>query len=257
MSEQLVGALIGLGGAVFGVLVAAGVSLWTHTRSVTRETAEDFHDVLEKLLDTRIQTIKVVEEHSTNVARREALGAALNAKRQLYMSTANRILRRASDELTANDYLALGFEYQQDSEFETAEKWYLTALQLPEQSNMERVAIQRSLGGLYLSQTVLHDRVRGEKYFRDALELTNGQTDDNSRYTTGYTHEFLGMALMANRYPEWKGSIDSARENYEAMSPANVVRQWAIDSLNLRLQQTGHGVPVPPPQSPPTSVPTS
>jgi tetratricopeptide (TPR) repeat protein len=217
----------------------------------TREIAEDFRDVLEKLVNARIEGANVVKEHAGDKQLRETLGSAVNAKRQLYKSTANRMLSRASDELTANDYVALGYEYQLDSEFDKAKECYLNALDKPQTSRLERVNVLRSLGALYLTSTVLHDRGKGEGYFRDAVQLTNGLTDDYSRYTTGYTHEVLGMALMSNRYPEWRASIESARESYEAMSPSNILRQFALDSLELRLQQTGYGVPIPPALTPP------
>jgi len=251
MSEQLVGALIGLGGAFVGVLATAVIARWTHRELQTQETADTFREMIEKLVDARIVSTNVFSENSRDVARREFLSAAVNAKRQLYKSTAHRMLARASKELTANDYLALGYEYQQDAEFEPAQQCYLAALKLRGKSRLEEVNVRRHLGALYLSPTVLHDRERGERYFREAIGLTSGQTDDYSRYSTGYTEEMLSMSLLANRYPGSEAAIQAARASYEAMDSRNVLRQAAIDSLNLRLQPTGQVIPVPPSTTPP------
>jgi hypothetical protein len=253
MSEQLVGTLIGLGGALVGVVAGAAISIWTHRQSQTQEIADNFREVIEKLVDARIAGANIYREYSADIATLEALSAAVNAKRQLYKSTANRMMERASEELTAIDYVTLGYEYEVDAEFEKAEECYLAALTLPEKSTLEKVNMLRNLGRLYLSPTALHNRDRGEQYFRDAIALTNGQADDYSRYLTGFTQEMLSMALLASRYPEWDASSESAQENYEAMSAGNVLRQAAIDSRALRLKQVALGVPVPPSTTPPRS----
>ena len=137
------------------------------------------------------------------------------------------------------------------AEFEPAQQCYLAALKLRGKSRLEEVNVRRHLGALYLSPTVLHDRERGERYFREAIGLTSGQTDDYSRYSTGYTEEMLSMSLLANRYPGSEAAIQAARASYEAMDSRNVLRQAAIDSLNLRLQPTGQVIPVPPSTTPP------
>ncbi|MDX6676879.1 MAG: hypothetical protein QOE31_931 [Solirubrobacteraceae bacterium] len=251
MSRELMGALIGLGGAIFGVLGAGVISIWTVRQSQATASADEFRDVLQSLVDLRIQTNTVFREHSDDAATREFLSGALNVKRQLHKATAARILDRAAGELTANDLATLGFEYQNDSEFGQAMACYERALERTGESRLERVNVLRSLGGLLLLPTPLHDRTTGEGYFREAIGLTNGQPDDYSRYTTGYTYEMLGMGLLMHRYPEGRAALDAARENYEAMAPANFLRQAALASLDLRRGQAGLAVPLPPAKPPP------
>jgi tetratricopeptide (TPR) repeat protein len=253
VSKELAGALIGLGGAVFGALAAGAVSIWSFRQSRRASMADEFRDVLQKLVDLRIKSNDTFRAHADDAATREFLSSALNAKRQLYKATAARILDGASAELAANDYATLGYEYQNDSEFEAALECYLEALARTRtsESRLERVNVLRSLGMLLLLPTALHDRARGERYLREAIELTSGQSDDYSRYTTGYTYDMLAMGLLAGRYPDWKDAADAARQNYEAMSPNNPLRQAALDSLNLRQAQTTAPVLAPkPPPSP-------
>ena len=249
MSSELIGALIGLGGAVFGAGAAGAISLWTFSKSQTAETADEFRAVLQHLIDLRMQWADVSERYRQDPATMEFLSGALNGKRQLYKSTATRMLARASTELTANDYSTLGYEYQADSEFASARRCYELALGKVGESLIERVVVLRSLGGLLLLPTTLLDRSTGEGYLREAVALTNGLTDDNSRFTTGYTYELLGMALWTNRYPEWKLAIAAARENYEAMSLTNPQRASALE--NLRRRQDGVVAPMLPPKASP------
>lgn len=251
MSKELIGALIGLGGAIFGALVAGAIAIWTFRQSRRTQTADEFRDVLQSLVDLRIRTYEDELRWAQDAGPREFLSGALNVKRQLYKATAARMLNRASSELTANDFATLGYEYQSDSEFRDALRCYEEALARAVESTIERVSVLRNLGGLLLQPTTLHNRARGEGYFREAISLTNGQTDDYSRYTTGYTYEMLGMGLLANRYPDWREAIETARENYEAISPTNPLRQYALDGLELRKSQSGVAVAVPPDKPPP------
>jgi tetratricopeptide (TPR) repeat protein len=252
MSNELIGAIIGLGGALFGALVAGGISLRNFRQSQRRESAAAFREVLQKLVDLRIQVNSTFREYADDAGTREFLSGALNVKRQLYKATAAGILVRASDELAANDYVTLGYEYQNDSEFENARSCYLAALEKTGDSRLDRVNVLRNLGALLLQPTTLHDRSTAEGYFREAVELSNGQPDDYSRYTTGYTYEMLGIGLLANRYPEWRPAIQAARENYEAMTPTNSLRQAALDSLDLRQGSAGLAFAIPPTKSPPS-----
>jgi hypothetical protein len=252
VSSELTGAVIGLGGALFGALLAGGISLrnFRHTERAT--SADEFRNVLQQLVDLRIQLNDIFREYANDAQTREFVSSALNTKRQLYKATAARILDRAAGDLAANDFATLGFEYQNDSEFGNALKCYRRALEITGDSQLERVNVLRNIGALLLQPTTLHDRRAGEAYFREAIDLTNGQTDDYSRYTTGYTYEMLAMGLLVNRYPEWREALASAREHYEAMTLTNPLRQAAIDSLNIR-QGTEALATVPPATTPPPS----
>lgn len=253
MSEQLAGALIGLGGAIFGVLVSGAISLWMQRQSTTSETAEDFRAVVEKLVDARMQLFGVMRQYAQDTAGRETLSYAINAKRQLYKSTAARMLERAKDELTANDYATLGQEYQQDSEFESALACFKRALEHVGDSVLEHVNALRSLGWAYLAPSTLHDRAEGERCYRKAAELLDrGEDDDYNRYQLGLTHENWGFGL-AGRYPDWHEHVDLAREHYESMSTANPLRGYALESLDMHLaqQQGAQPVAIPPARQPP------
>jgi tetratricopeptide (TPR) repeat protein len=261
VSEQLAGALIGLGGALFGVLVSGAISLWLQRASVRSDSAEDFREVLEKLVDARIQLFGVMQQHAHDTYGRETLSFAINAKRQLYKSTAARMLKTAKDELTANDCATLGQEYQSDSEFENALMCYEAALDHVGGSVLEHVNALRSLGGFYLAPSTLHDRAQGEDRYRQAVALLDcGDDDDYNRYQLGLTHESWGLGLAA-RYPGWQEHVDRAREYYESMSVANPLRGYALESLELHLaQRTAQAAPIAPPpqqQQPPATPPAA
>jgi hypothetical protein len=234
VTSELTGALIGLGGALFGALLAGGISMRNLRQTQRAASADEFRNVVQQLVDLRIQVNSVFREYANDTQTREFVSSALNVKRQLHKATAARILKRAAGELAANDFAALGYEYQSDSEFGDALRCYQRALERTADSQLERVNVLRSLGALLLQPTTLHDRRAGEAYFREAIELTNGQTDDYSRYTTGYTYEMLAIGLLVNRYPEWRVALATAGEHYEAMTSENPLRQAAIDSLNMR-----------------------
>jgi tetratricopeptide (TPR) repeat protein len=252
MSGELTGALIGLGGAVFGAVLGFAASLWSSRECRIAESTDAFRAAVQSLVDLRITGIGFMREYADDVRARDYVNSAINNKRQLHKATAARIMSRVSSQLTADDYITLGSEYEADSEFENALDCYREALRKTADSQrVQRVTVLRSLGGLLLQPTRLQDRTKGETYFRDAIELTNGQTDDYSRYTTAYTYETLGMALLQNRFPEWRQMIDTAREYYEAMAPENELRQDSINNLNARL---GTGPALPPP---PTNLPRS
>jgi len=250
VSEQLVGALIGLGGALFGVLVSGAISLWLQRQSTRSDSAEDFREVLEKLVDARIQLFGVMQQHAHDTYGRETLSFAINAKRQLYKSTAARMLESAKDELTANDCATLGQEYQSDSEFENALMCFKAALDHVGGSVLEHANALRSLGGFYLAPSTLHDRAQGEDCYRQAVTLLDrGDDDDYNRYQLGLTHENWGLGL-APRYPGWQEHVDRAREYYESMSAANPLRGYALESLDLHLTQRGTQAAAIPPQPP-------
>ena len=263
ISTELSGALIGLGGAVIGAVVALGTTIWSSRQNQVSQSADEFRDVVQKLVDLRIEWFSIQRTYADDPAldpearraaawARDTVYGALNNKRQLHKATAARIMSKAADQLTPDDYVTLGFEYQADAELRNALDCYQRALARTDPARpMQHVNVLRSLGGLLLLPgTPLHNRSEAEGYLRDAISLTNGQTDDSSRYATGWSYEMLGLGLKSNRYPEWRAALQTAIENYEAMSPANALRQQAIDRVRF-YQADGTPGFVPPSTKPP------
>src|SRR5450755_3549654 len=146
MSKELIGALIGLGGAILGALLGGAVSVYTLRQTQESETADEFRNVLEKIIDVRIKWNDAMRQYAKDPKALESIGQALNAKRQLYKSTATRILDRADHELTANDYATLAYEYASDSEYSSALRYYERAVKRTGEGKMERIAVLRSFG---------------------------------------------------------------------------------------------------------------
>lgn len=250
MSEEIVGALIGLGGALVGLAGGAAVTWRTHLSSEMRETASGFRDVLDKLITVRIETSRMLQELQApqDLPTREAIGSALTARRLLLKATAAQALKNISSGITISDYLMLAYEHQIDSDFQQARTYYEQALSVVGGDDMATITVRRSLGGLYLAPTEFRDPDKAECHFEAALSLSRERTDAYSVYTTGYTLEVWGFALQHANGQGGEALLQRAEVKYRSMPSANPLRQQALDGLDHRRALVRSGrQPTPPP----------
>lgn len=145
---------------------------------------------------------------------KEALSGALNARRLLLKSTAAQMVDRIREDLLVNHYLVLGYEHQLDSDFHRARQYYERALDVARDDVMGEINALRSLGSRCLSATPFHDPEKGDRYFERALELSRHNIDEYSIYTTGYTLESWGWALVGANHPAGLDRVQQAAETY-------------------------------------------
>lgn len=79
---------------------------------------------------------------------------------------------------------------------------------------MGEINALRSLGSRCLSATPFHDPEKGDRYFERALELSRHNIDEYSIYTTGYTLESWGWALVGANHPAGLDRVQQAAETY-------------------------------------------
>ena len=241
MSQEIVGALIGLIGGLIGLVGGSVITLWVHSSQEKRETAINFREVLEKLIMMRMESARIWAEFQDPnlIHTKEMLSAALNARRLLLKSTAAQMVERINDGLLADDYLTLGAEHQIDSDYLNALGYFQKALSVKNSSLTSQINAHRSIGSLYLSAPPLRNLEQAEHHWQKALSLSANRQDDYSKYTTGYTLEQWGWNLMGANFPGGEDKIEKATETYKSMSfQAGPLRDSAIAALKQRQKIT-------------------
>jgi hypothetical protein len=104
----------------------------------------------------------------------------------------------------------------------------------------------RYLGGYFLGTGPDHDPARGGRYFREALQLTEGQPNPYFLYQTAISYEQWGRALGGAGDERWRELVERARQAYEQLPVDNPYRTPSIQTLDALLAQTTEAVQAPP-----------
>ena len=179
MSNELVA---GLGGAVLGAVVA-GVFAWLLHRSeqLVADKAE-LRRTVSKLIDYQEELGGRIMEISDSRAR-EAATRSIGTKRMIEMETAAALAKRIGDEITTAEYLTLAGEWYRDTDFKTAEKYYLLGVSAA-RTTVAKVFALRSLAIFYFSPGPLQNFDKGRAQFGKAVQVLSEPTDEYSNTIT-------------------------------------------------------------------------
>ena len=177
-------------------LVATQITIRSKTQ---REKREELKESIEKLLDLRTEFTDKAPTIADDRAR-EFFASTLNTRKSIYLEWAERL---AADlpYVTPAEWIVLGFEHMNDSNFQHAEKIFLNAVKAARQSStITRSTASRNLAWARMMLGPAR-WPQARKGYEDIVKSLGAHTDPYSAYTTALTYRTWAEAEfgMGNR----------------------------------------------------------
>jgi tetratricopeptide (TPR) repeat protein len=193
---------------VSGAVSGGGVSYLIHYQDVRGQRVQQTREVLLALIDLRGQ---IMDSEGMPQERSEVLVQ----KRVTLLAVASSSARRAGRSLTAHDWIALGYECQNNCDYDDAYAHFERAVRRAKKEDMlTRVFALRFLAEVCCAPGPHHDYTRGAGLYLEAVNLTRGNENPFLRYHTGLT---LGnWTSWAYRYeqPDRHELFEQAKQQY-------------------------------------------
>jgi hypothetical protein len=228
--------------ATFLSFVAIVASLITFLIS---QRSQDTQDILARKQQLETLLVNIVDLQNdfnntmktlTDPQQRQQYNSMQNTKRLILLEEAETLMDRLGDNVEASEYSVIANEMVMDSNFTKAEVCFNNELRAA-RDNVSKSTAYRFLGGLYFMPSPLKNFDLGRKDFQSAIDaMKSSSGDDYSKYCMGNSCEAWGWAEENNGFkPQGDKLLAQAMGYYIQLSPANPLRQWAVEALSSEI----------------------
>lgn len=236
--------------SIASLIISSGFSLYTAVQQMKDKRAEDLQKRLENLRTTVLQIADIRNQFlqilatsdQQNVTQFNQQSALLNTKKQVLIENADSLLSGIEKDVSPAVFLELAYEESSDGRLVEAERYYKLGLQSNRLDVLSTVALNRSLGELYLQRQTNYYRPEiGRDYYRRALEVFKNQEDGFSLYNRVYVLCSWAYLEFQNRNTE-AGTKLLQRGRAEALkiSDDSPSRLLALNLVNWNEQFSHH-----------------
>jgi tetratricopeptide (TPR) repeat protein len=231
--------------ALIGAAAGGGISYWTYRGTLAQQRNRDIREQLIKVIELREQQGVIDAERPDNYL---AVSTWINTKRGIHLAIANDLSEKAHRSMTPNDCMALGYECQLDRNPQAARDHYERALRKAKKSGLiDRVVALRYLGYYFFDVGPDQDLEEGNRYFRQAVELTRQETMPYLVFTTGVSYERWAGLLLGVGDPRWREVAQFAKAAYESLPADFAYKSDSLRSVESLLEQRAAASPAAPP----------
>jgi tetratricopeptide (TPR) repeat protein len=218
------------------VISIANTAIYTpilqHNQDIYNKRKE-LRELISSISDTRsdIDKLSLIKDKET----RTITDKNLFAKRQLYIESAESLVKDIPNQVNSRQYLVLAVEKGNDGDSKQAENYYLAAVKKAEDGSLlEKNVALRAIGYFYFENTPSKSIGNARDYLRRAVEIIKDESADSTlNYTKGLTYELWGDYERSNGFPTEAIDKYQQAEHYYKLAE----KSDELASVNQKLKQ--------------------
>jgi len=215
---------------------------WVRSEERTQARLEALRAVTGQLADVQAEYLEMVARAPANLY---ALGVAKNTKRQMLIQTANSLIADPDVRAQAGPvvFAELANEMSSDGRYEEARVMFEEALKLADNDLTTKVAVLRTLGGLYgVANTKFQDPGKSRDYFEQALGLLDRRNDDAGKLAWAETKlQQANMEIVYGAPGKAKSMASDAKSRIDQVRAASPLKTQLENIANAIMRGEQYG----------------